>query len=110
MILEPSSGTLVTGASDDLIEIRGELTEEFNAYDCADGTFAFSDGTLLEVEYDDNGIWRFKPIFKGSLFDKKVDGSIEDDTNDEVYFKDGLKWCAFSDDMQVEVNRNNKQN
>ena len=30
--IEPSSGTLVTGASDDLIEISGELSEEFNAY------------------------------------------------------------------------------
>lgn len=104
--LEVSSGTVITGASDDLIEISGELEEEFNAYDCDDGTFAFSDGTLLRVDYDQDGIWRFKPIFTGNLFEKIIVGSVEEDTNDEVYFNDGLKWCAFSDEMQIEVNRN----
>lgn len=102
---QPSNGTIITGASDDLIEISGELCEEFGACDCYDGRMAFSDGTLLKVEYDQDGIWRFKPIFKGSLYEKKIEGSVGDDTNDEVYFKPGLKWCAFSDDMQIEVNR-----
>lgn len=106
MNIEITSGTIVTGESDDLIEIRGELTEEFNSYDCSDGTMAFSDGTLLRVDYDQDGIWRFKPIYKGELFEKVIDGSVPDDTNDEVYFKDGLKWCVFSAEMQVEVNRN----
>lgn len=104
--IEPSNGTIVTGASDDLIEISGELSEEFNAYDCSDGTMTFSDGTMLTVEYDSNGIWRFTSLFKGNLFEKIESGSVEKDTNDEVYFKDGLRWCAFSDEMQVEVNRN----
>ena len=104
--IEPSSGTVVTGASDDLIEISGELDEEFNAYDCSDGTMTFSDGTMLTVEYDNNGIWRFKPDFKGNLFEKIENGSVEEDTNDEVYFGNGLKWCAFSEEMQVEVDRN----
>ncbi|MCE5221297.1 MAG: hypothetical protein LLF98_08540 [Clostridium sp.] len=108
MNIEVLSGTVVTGASDDLIEISGELEKEFNAYDCSDETIAFSDGTLLRVDYDKNGIWRFKPIYKGNLFEKIVDSSVPDDTNDEVYFKDGLKWCVFSDEMQVEVNRNRK--
>lgn len=108
-MLEVSSGTVITGASDDLIEISGELQEEFNAYDCKEGTMAFSDGTLLEVEYDENGIWRFKVVCKGNLYNRKVEGSVSDDTNDEVYFKDGLKWCAFSNEMQVEVNRENKR-
>lgn len=106
MSIEISSGTIVTGASDDLIEISGELQEEFNAYNCSDGTMAFSDGTMLTVDYDKDGIWRFKPVFKGSLFEKIETGSVEKDTNDEVYFKDGLKWCVFSVEMQVEVNRN----
>ena len=109
-MLEVSSGTIVTGASDDLIEISGELQEEFNCIDCSDGTMAFSDGTLLEVEYDKDGIWRFKPRYKGSLFNKVVPGDVEKDTNDEVYFATGLKWCVFSDEMQVEVNRERKVN
>jgi hypothetical protein len=102
-MIEISSGTMVTGASDDLIEICGDIREEFNAYDCSDGTMAFSDGTLLGVEYDKDGIWRFKVICKVSLYDKKVEGSNTDDTNDEVYFHHGLKWVEFSDEMQCEV-------
>lgn len=94
-------GTVVTGASDDLIEIEGELEEEFNAYDCTDGIIAFSDGTLLNVNYDKNGIWRFEPVYKGELFEKTIQGSISDDTNDKVYFKEGLRWCIFCNKMQI---------
>lgn len=108
-MIKISSGTVVTGASDDLIEIDGELREEFDSFSCQNGIMAFSDGTLLRVNYDDDGIWRFKPIFKGSLFEKIKDGSVEEDTNDEVYFKDGLKWCAFSEEMQFEINRTEKE-
>ena len=107
-MIEVSSGTAVTGASDDLIVLTGELYEEFSCYSCADGTdglMAFSDGTLLEVKYDENGLWRFKPIYKGTLYKLKIEGSISEDKNDEVYFKQGLQWCVFSEEMQVEVNR-----
>lgn len=97
----PTTGTVVTGASNDLIEIDGDLCEEFSAYDCNDGKMAFSDGTLLGVEYDNDGIWRFKVIFKGSCFDYKVEGSVNEDTNDEVHFKEGLTWAVFADEMDV---------
>jgi hypothetical protein len=108
MSIEISSGTVITASGDDLIEISGELKEEFNAYECINGTMALSDGTLLRVTYDEDGIWRFKPIYKGDLFENIIVGSINKDTNDEIYFKNGLKWCAFSKKMQVEVNRNIK--
>ena len=99
------NGTVLTGASDDLIEMCGELQEEFNSFDCKDGYIAFSDGTLLRVLYCD--IWRFQPICKGELFERIDIGSSSDDINDKVYFKQGLKWCVFSDKMQTEVNYKN---
>lgn len=108
-MLEVSRGTVITGASDDLIELSGELQEEFNCYDCADGTMAFSDGTLLKVDYDTDGIWRFRPLYKGCLFEEIRIGSVTEDTNDEVYFAPGLKWCVFSDEMQHEFNREPKR-
>jgi hypothetical protein len=99
----PTTGTVVTGASDDLVEISGDLCEELDALDCNDGTMAFSDGTLLGVEYDKDGIWRFKVIFKGSCFDHKVEGCVNDDdgTNDVVHFKAGLLWATFAEDVDV---------
>lgn len=100
----PITGTVVTGASDDLIELDGELCEEFGTYHCGDGRMAFSDGTLLTVKYDSDGLWRFKLIFKGSLYDHKIEGCVNDDTDDVVHFKEGLLWAVFSKNMDV-VNR-----
>lgn len=102
--MEVVNGTMVTGASDDLIELKGDLYEEFNSFLCENGVLVFSDGTYLEVEYDDYGLWRFKPVVKGNLFDKIVPGSVEEDINDYVYFKEGLKWCVFSDNPQKCIN------
>ena len=54
----------VYGSSDDLIEIDGDISEEF-VYR-GDGFLAFSDGTLLAVEYSDTGMWRFGPLNHGT--------------------------------------------
>lgn len=97
--------TILTGASDDLIILKGELFEEFSSYDCSKGTLAFSDGTLLTVKYDEYGLWRFGVLFKGSSFLKLIPGDISEDTNDEIHFSEGLKWCVFSDKMQVGHNK-----
>lgn len=87
----------VTGGSDDLIEIDGDIREEFNvSYKHEDdGYLAFSDGTLLKVKYDENGIWRFKVISKGPLYDQKVEGIADEDTFDVVLFKEGIKWVLY---------------
>jgi len=38
----------VYGASDDLIEIKGDIREEFSRYDSEGDYLAFSDGTVLK--------------------------------------------------------------
>jgi len=93
--------TTITGASDDLIELDGDLCDEFSAYDCNDGRMALSDGTLLKVEYDEDGLWRFKVLYKGSLYDHKDEGSVDEDINDVVHFVPGIKWAVFSREMQI---------
>lgn len=93
--------TTVTGASNNLIEINGDLIEEFDAYDCNDGRMALSDGTLLKVEYDEDSLWRFKVLYKGSLYDHKDEGSADEGINDVVHFKPGIKWAVFSEKMQI---------
>lgn len=55
----------VYGASDDLIEVDGDVSEEFSYLEGDDGDkhyLAFSDGTLLEIEYTQAGVWRIHPI------------------------------------------------
>jgi hypothetical protein len=56
----------VHGASDDLIEIDGDIVEEFGAYNPPDSLIAFSDGTVLRVVYSAAGIWRITPVATGS--------------------------------------------
>lgn len=90
--------TQITGASDDLIEVYGDVDEEFDAWDSKgfNGYVVCSDGTVLHAQYGEGGIWRFNPLVKGTLFEKVVQGSVEEDTFDVAHFKDGLKWVAIS--------------
>ena len=61
----------VYGASDDLIEVEGDIREEFTAlFDCHDnvgGILAFSEGTIVRIVYDIDGIWRITPIRYGDF-------------------------------------------
>lgn len=51
----------VYGASDDLIEIEGDIRDEFTARDGIN-YLAFSNGTVLSIEYDRDGMWRIRPL------------------------------------------------
>lgn len=92
--------TQITGLSDDLIEIEGDIEEEFTApgwkIDFEGGIITCSDGTALRFEYGKGGLWRFFPICMGHLFVRVDQGNEETDTCDVVHFKDGLKWVAMS--------------
>lgn len=90
----------VSGASDDLIELEGDISDEFNRYDSEDGDYlAFSDGTCLKVIYDDDGLWRLTVIAQGTLFKEKIEGNVIEDKNDVVIFEDGVKWCVCGPDL-----------
>lgn len=91
--------TQVTGVDDDLVTVCGDIQTRFGAtrnfYGGAGLLLGFSDGTILDSQYK-NGIWRFDPVVKGTLFENVVQGSVEEDTFDVANFKDGLKWVAIS--------------
>ena len=94
----------VYGASDDLIEVEGDINEEFNPRSDDDGALsylAFSDGTVLSVEYGKGGIWRVNRVVTGSATYWKVDGTDTDgDYTDGVTLGgDPLKWVVFGDTM-----------
>jgi len=60
----------VYGASDDLIEVDGDISEEFR-YHGGDGRagdlLAFSDGTILRIHLlTQSGVWRITPVVAGS--------------------------------------------
>ncbi|MEV5211245.1 hypothetical protein AB0K35_27615 [Micromonospora sp. NPDC053740] len=58
---------VITGASDDLIEVDGDIREEFTYKNDNEGDLlAFSDGTLLHVAFGRFGVWRITPLVQGS--------------------------------------------
>ena len=74
----------VYGYSDDLIEVEGAVREEFDA--SGDGPYylAFSDGTMLSVKYDRDGMWRIHQIHHGGAAYEKQEGTNPDDDYSDV--------------------------
>jgi len=96
----------VYGASDDLIEIEGDIREEFTAKrfgpnaNHEGGLLAFSDGTVLEVLYAIEGVWRIRKLASG----RAAYSNDEDPGDDEARYSDrvtligdaeDLRWCVF---------------
>jgi len=83
----------IYGSSDDLIEIEGAIEDEFNPSQEAldDGVFlAISDGTVLKVTYDDDGIWRIGLVSRGeATFSKDENPATDDDRYSDIVVLDG---------------------
>jgi hypothetical protein len=87
----------IYGASDDLLEVEGDTQEEFSVWDTEYKPFtvAVSDGTLLRVRYDDDGIWRISLLTKGAAQFEKVEGDVVKDTPDVVTLSGvEFRWVA----------------
>jgi hypothetical protein len=54
----------IYGASDDLIEVEGAISEEFSAAGSEPSYLSFSDGTVLRVSYD--GLWHITAVERGA--------------------------------------------
>lgn len=88
----------IYGASDDLIEIEGDIREEFNPSDADEPSLlAFSDGTLLQIQYGAGrlGFWRITPLTYGTAKYSKTEATNEDDDYSDVVTLDGdIKWVV----------------
>ncbi len=93
----------ITGYSDDLIEVDGDINEEFACYIDKDKKFfvAVSDGSLFRVRYDDDGLWRFDRLIAGSAEYSKTDGDVQQDTNDKVTLTGNIQWVALAAEKAV---------
>lgn len=85
----------IYGASDDLVEIGGDIYDEFNPADTDDFLLAFSDGTVLRGKYD--GVWRFVRHSTGSAAMEKVEAPEDDDDNysDVVTLNGEIAWVVL---------------
>ncbi len=82
--------TIIYGASDDLLEIDGEYSEEMNPPD-DEFHVAVSDGTLLRINYD--GDWRIQAIVRGTGLVKIIPSEGDDGKHTDKY----AKYTSYSD-------------
>lgn len=88
------------GASDDLIEVEGDIREEFDPNYDDPSVLAFSDGSIIKAVYDKEGVWRFSPLIRGtaaySIVQDKVDGD-----SDVVTLDGDITWVLFGAEWRL---------
>ena len=96
--------TIIYGASDDLIEIEGEVEDELD-YGKNSATITCSDGTIAKIGY--NGTWDIKVLEEGTLFKQLVkavkDGQKHDSPllrecssySDVLVLETGIEWVKI---------------
>ena len=89
----------IYGSSDDLIEIEGDIDEEFT-YPDKPTRLGFSDGTVLSIVYDQRGTWRIAPVVAGSAKLNIVVAPVDDTDNysDRATLQGDISWvlCGTS--------------
>lgn len=94
----------IYGASDDLIEVEGDITEEFNPPYGDDNPcyLAFGDGTMLSVQYDKDGMWRINRLNEGTAAYSKIEATDPDKNYSDVVTLEGdLKFVTFGSQRAV---------
>jgi hypothetical protein len=89
----------VTGASDDLIEVDGDISEEFAAYDGPGNYLAFSDGTVLRIVYDQDGIWRVSRVISGTAEYQHESGDLLSYTSDVAVIEGTIRWVMHGEEI-----------
>jgi hypothetical protein len=92
----------VYGASDDLIEVYGDIDEEFSPFsdydngERQDGAYlTFSNGTILRIEYD--GIWRICPVLNAtSVSIQQCAEDDEEEYSDKAVLDADIQWVALA--------------
>lgn len=97
--------TKIYGASDDLIEIEGQITDEVDCYNHQKPIkITASDGTIASIFY--NGEWKLNVKFAGVKYLHLVD-SVGDDNehegvalgctsySDVLIFDEGIEWVKI---------------
>lgn len=100
--------TIIFGASDDLIEIEGDVYDEVPVNDDKPVSFSASDGTSGSITYGKGGMWEIAVKKEGDklLYWEKNKGEDGDHDkleiaglvsaySDAVVLKDGIEWVKI---------------
>lgn len=85
----------VYGASDDLIEVEGDIREEFS-WLASDPTFlGFSNGVVLRIAYSDSGHWRISPVAGAAhVLVEQCPEDDEDNYSDRATVEGDVTWVV----------------
>lgn len=90
----------ITGQGEDIIALTGDIEEEFHsAYDSEEEVIGFSDGTLLSVRLDNDGIWRVSRKRAGKFFYIHKLGDADWGGDDVVTLNDDdgvMQWAVMA--------------
>jgi len=84
--------TKIYGASDDLIEVEGDISEEANHYDATRVIIKASDGTQARITYD--GEWKISVEVEGEKYLNLIH-SVGDES--EHIYEDAKGCSSYSD-------------
>lgn len=87
----------IYGASDDLIEIDGDLSEEFGSYDAGTQYVAVSTGLLATIAYGqgDEAFWRIHVLVPGTAPYKLTQATDESsDYSDKLTIEGEVAWVV----------------
>lgn len=95
----------IYGASDDLIEVEGDIREEFYAVTLNDdddegGILAFSNGVVIRILYTNEGTWRITPV-AGSVAIDQCPEDDEDNYTDVAEIEGTITWVVFGTAVQT---------
>lgn len=92
---------IISGVSDDLIEVKGDIRDEIPGNDETPVKLAFSEGTVLSVFYDGDGCWRINRLAQGEAKMEKIEAEGSDSNNysDRVTLTGYISWCVAGDFM-----------
>lgn len=94
------SSVTIYGASDDLIELDGDLSEEFPLRGARGDLVAFGDGTVLRVRFGDDEMWRIETVHAGYAVARKTEATDPDvDYSDRVTLTGDLRWCCHGNTL-----------
>ena len=84
----------VYGASDDLVEVEGDIVEEFNSPYDSPIILVTSNGVVMRVVYDDEGIWRITVLKGHDKVKLTQSAATEDDYSDRAVIEGDVEWVV----------------
>jgi hypothetical protein len=93
---------ILSGHSDDLVELDGDIREEWTSYG-EQAVVVFSDGTVLEIEFKNPGVWRITTLASGGadLAIEQAPADDEDNYSDKATLSGDIRWAIFTCKFEV---------